>query len=454
MEFKILHFVVSRKEAELKNDRAVLFIAPSAYPLGGVAEWLNYVLPGLSVLGWRCHLALVSGGGHQPERYLARNPWGNVSIIENPTGSALGRVLAIQRHVRNSDCCVVVSVNVAAVYDSFRGLRWSGLSETRFVVALHANSTEQLNDISGNADVVDAVFAVNRLLARASASAMERHDRVFYVPCGASLNDRVLPNFHPTASSDLVRLLYVGRLADAEKRVLDLPVLLRLLVDRGIGVELTIVGLGPEENRLRASFQEHRVAGLVNWVGEVPRRSLKSIYRGHSALMIMSPSETGPLVAWEAMSEGLPVISSQFLGLTAESALIDGETALLFPVADLDRAVLCVERLRDFEHMSRIRTKAWEMVRQRYTIDASVNRLSGVLEAVTNLPLRPPVRPSRSHLPKGRLDDVFGVRVAELLRLYFGRSFTHNCPGSAWPHYGSECWANLWTNERLLSLDT
>src|SRR5690349_18307661 len=44
-----------------RTARNILFVAPSAYPLGGVATWLDYVVPGLRHRNWKVTLGLVQG---------------------------------------------------------------------------------------------------------------------------------------------------------------------------------------------------------------------------------------------------------------------------------------------------------------------------------------------------------------------------------------------------------
>src|SRR4051812_47507009 len=66
---------------------SILFLAPSAYPLGGVADWLDYLLPGLERNGWRCTLGLTTGRYHDADAYLAVHPWHRVNHVSCATGS-------------------------------------------------------------------------------------------------------------------------------------------------------------------------------------------------------------------------------------------------------------------------------------------------------------------------------------------------------------------------------
>lgn len=43
------------------SDGHILLVAPSAYPLGGVATWIDYIVPGLRQHDWKVTLGLTDG---------------------------------------------------------------------------------------------------------------------------------------------------------------------------------------------------------------------------------------------------------------------------------------------------------------------------------------------------------------------------------------------------------
>jgi len=48
---------------------SLLFVAPSAYPLGGLATWLDYLVPGLRDKGWKVTIGLTAGQFHNVDAY-------------------------------------------------------------------------------------------------------------------------------------------------------------------------------------------------------------------------------------------------------------------------------------------------------------------------------------------------------------------------------------------------
>ena len=86
----------------IASPRRLLFVAGSAHALGGLASWLDYLLPGLAARGWDPVLGLVEGPRHhRPERMIEAHPHERWIRIPCPTGTPEGRRRAIaQRHQR------------------------------------------------------------------------------------------------------------------------------------------------------------------------------------------------------------------------------------------------------------------------------------------------------------------------------------------------------------------
>lgn len=417
----------------LVTGPSIMFIAPSAYPLGGVADWLEYVVAGLRIEGLVCQLGLVEGGDHDVARYLSRHPCANCFPISNQTGSSEGRIRRLMSAIDRAAPEIVVSVNLLDVYEAVRRLRARfGGGGPRVVMALHGLQADLMADVRHQSDVLDGVVTTNRLSAAMVADALGSRKRVHYAPYGVPT---VVSSPRVRGAEVVFRLLYAGRIEQDQKRVFDLPPILRSLRASGLNARLSIAGGGPMERELRRVFAEGGLAESVEWLGDLSAAQLADAYRSHDALVITSVWETGPIVAWEAMSHGLPVASSRYVGSGLEGALVDGRTAVLFEIGDIEGAVAAIIRLRDSSVRREIVSAGLELVDKRYAREASVAAWKSALEAVL---ASPPLLPTRTRLskPAGRLDRWFGVERAEDLRELFGIRFEHNSPGGAWPHSG------------------
>ena len=153
----------------------------------------------------------------------------------------------------------------------------------------------------------------------------------------------------------------------------------------------------------------------------------------------MSPSETGPLAAWEAMASGVALVSSRFAGIGLEGALRDGQTCLVFPVGDAEAAAAAIARLVDPVLRRSLAKAGYELVKERYSRDASVNAWDAALRRIVDQRALPACQAFAPVKSAGRLDRYLGAGTAETLRRLLGLRFRHTEPGGEWPHsYGTD----------------
>ncbi len=415
----------------LADSRPVaLFVAPSAYLLGGLAVWLDYVLPGLRDRGWDAVLGLVEGARHhRPESYLKIHPDPRSVRISCRTGTAVGRREALRRVYRDCQPDLVVSVNIPDAIIAAAEMPSSDRPKT--LVACHGIQADLFADMKALGRAVDGVACTNRLACRLAAQLGEvPEDRVHYAPCGTNAASvRTMPD------KRAFTFAYVGRLEQEQKRVLDLVPVLRLMIEQGINARLLIAGNGPDERLLREQFTTFGLLDRVTFLGHLGSSEIPAaVYQHADALLVTSLWETGPIVIWEAMAHCVPIVSSAYVGSGAEAALVDRRNALLFPVGDWEAASqLLIELHNSPELSASLGRQGLETFHNRYTIEKSIdywdNALRGVLSADQ--------RGEKSFVmssANGRLSRLLGPATAETLRRWAGRTGPDSGPGSEWPH--------------------
>lgn len=416
-----------------KAKRKILFLAPSAYPVGGVATWLSYVLPGLQNLGWNPVLALASGKMHDVQSYLQVHPSGDIRAFENPTGSREGRAKAICSLIKKEKPHLVVSVNIGDSFAAVARLRSRG-QEFHFCMSLHGLEECYQKDILNHGNLLDAVVVTNRLTREiVHENTSYPPGRILYAPYGVDVSHQL--KMKPPHKS-AVKIGYCGRLSEAQKRVSDISPILGHLERIGLDYRLLVAGGGPEEKSLREKLSGPGFDGKIRFLGNLTQSGLhERFYNNIDVLLITSEWETGPIVAWEAMSNGVPLVSSRFRGHVEEGVLKSGDNCLLFDIGDCQAAAGCILELqRNPALTSEIRQNASQLVRSRYSIGASVSAWDEAFHQILRMPPRPvPPRPPR--LPgSGRLDSLLGSQAGEAARKWLSRSFSHSDPGSEWPH--------------------
>ncbi|MEA5441264.1 glycosyltransferase family 4 protein [Cyanobium gracile] len=415
----------------------VLVLAPSAYLLGGVQDWLASLVPGLRAGGLEVTVAVPDGDHHRHGPYARAYPALAAQPLCNPSGSVEGRVRAIATLLGSLNPELVLGVNLVDLYPAAQRARRQGRFHGRVVMTLHALQAEYFDDLQRHGAGIDAVIATNRLACRL-ASERGRIDpaRVLYAPYGVPVPPWQAPGGDPATT---LRLAWVGRLEQAQKRVHDLPPLLAALEALGVEVQLSVAGDGEERPALERSLAPWIAGGTVRLLGHVDQRRLaEEIYGHHHALVITSAWETGPIVAWQAMASGMAVVSSRYVGSGLEGALEHDATALLFPCGDVAAAAAQLARLRQGALLERLSRAGHALVAGRYSEAASLAAWRRALHQVMELPPLSEMSPEPAPAPAGRLDRWLGRRRGEDLRRLLGQRFRHGSAGSEWPHSGGE----------------
>jgi glycosyltransferase involved in cell wall biosynthesis len=129
---------------------------------------------------------------------------------------------------------------------------------------------------------------------------------------------------------DQPTLVTVSRLA-AEKNIGFLLEATRVLIREFPRLVFIVAGEGPDAKRLRQRAEALGLSGNMRFVGNLDRRTqLLDCYRAGDVFVFASPTETQGLVLLEAMSLGVPIVSTAVMGTAtvlenARSARISAE---------------------------------------------------------------------------------------------------------------------------------
>ena len=434
------------------SDPTLLVVAPSAYPLGGLATWLDGLMPGLAERGWSVRLALPRGRTFRAEAYLERHPWSPVTLFDNPSGTAYGRRRAVSRLLREAPEGIVLVVNQPEVYAAALTERAAGRDVPRIVGSLHGLLPRLVEDFRRFAPAMTAAVGTNRLACEvlAELAGIERA-RIFHAPYGTEIRDP--PGFDLLQNRGPLELVCAGRLDEEQKRVSDLPRILAALDSLGVAWRLSIAGSGPAEASLRAALGADR---RVAFLGELaPERLRAELFRPGRALLLTSAWETGPIVAWEAMERGVVLVTSGYLGLRAEGALRDGENCRIFEVGDAQSAAAVLADLSTSAgERKSLALQGRRLVEERFSAAASIALWDRALRTAAALDLPASGGSAVPPIPAaGRLDRWLGVAGADRARRLLRRPVAVRGPGDEWPHTFSAPGAGADFEARLRNLE-
>ena len=152
-----------------------------------------------------------------------------------------------------------------------------------------------------------------------------------------------------------------------------------LLFERGVRVNLTILGGGVSEEIIRSSFPDH-LQQLITVVPRAPEEEVMRHYRRHDALVFCSTYEGFGMVVVEAMSQRLPVVATP-VGCAA-SLVRDKETGLVVAARDARALADSIVRLLEDRAMRlRLADNAFQLVRDMTWRNTALRTLAIYTEA-------------------------------------------------------------------------
>ena len=139
-----------------------------------------------------------------------------------------------------------------------------------------------------------------------------------------------------------VELLCVGRLSSAKAQVLLVQACAQLR-DEGLDFALTMVGEGPDRARIEQTIAGLQLEPQIHLTGALNQEAVRAHFARADVFVLPSLAEGIPVVLMEAMSSGVPCISTPVNGIPA---LIEhGRTGLLATPGDVPSLTTQLRRL-------------------------------------------------------------------------------------------------------------
>jgi glycosyltransferase involved in cell wall biosynthesis len=173
-----------------------------------------------------------------------------------------------------------------------------------------------------------------------------------------------------------LRLIYVGRVVECQKRVSRLVELARRLAAQALPFHFTFVGGGPELVATRAALAN---LPQVELLGDVPNQRVPELLRASDVFVLLSDFEGLPLSLLEAMGEGVvPVASDLESGIRN---IITDNTGVRVAVGDVAAAAAAIAALaRDPARLEALSRNAARLVREEYNATQMAEKFLALVE--------------------------------------------------------------------------
>ena len=222
-----------------------------------------------------------------------------------------------------------------------------------------------------------------------------RHTKRHRIPYGVNI-----PASTAVPHSGELRIAFVGRLAEEQKRISDVTRALMRVTRDVAGTSAAIYGDGPDRANVEEILQQDQERLPVRLVGRVPSAEIQNHLLQTHVIVLLSDYEGLPIAIMEAMACGVVPVCLQMRSGIPE-LVEDGVTGLVVN----DRGEGFVDAIRQLKNdpglWKRLSANARQSVRSRNSVTANTQHWATLLknasmEATRRLPLR---WPRQLHLP-------------------------------------------------------
>ncbi len=184
--------------------------------------------------------------------------------------------------------------------------------------------------------------------------------------------------FVPSKHRNENYILYVGRLSHG-KGLLDLIECARNVCKHYKDVSFYLVGKGDLENMLKEKVKSYGLQGRIFFLGHIKHEKLIQLYQNAILLVIPSYYESGPLVLLEAMSCGIPVVSTP-VGIAPE-IIKNNENGILIPHKKMAEAISVL--IEDGKLRRKLGNNARKTIERKYTWNSVTDRVEECYKSCT-----------------------------------------------------------------------
>jgi len=254
-----------------------------------------------------------------------------------------------------------------------------------YSIGVHARDVQackyNLSALLGSANFVTACNASARDAVYSCCP--ELVGRVRLIHHGVRLNEWQFAK-RPAEHGSVLKLLFVGRFVE-KKGVQFLLQAAFAARNAGLNLQLTLVGGGPAEVRLRELVADLQLDAVVQWAGIIPRLAVRRAMTAADCLVVPSvvagdgDVDGIPNVVVEAMATGLPVVATRVGGL---AEVVSDDTAWVCQAASAeDITVRLNEIQRKRSEVHEKCTKARRLIEAEFDAVALARRRTALFQS-------------------------------------------------------------------------
>lgn len=186
----------------------------------------------------------------------------------------------------------------------------------------------------------DAMICVSDNLKNKVLQLTKTNKRIYVVP------NMLDPSFQYTERKNKGKFVFSAVCnLNERKRVKELVCAFCKAFSQNDNVELLIGGDGPEKMRITDCIRQNHRENQIILLGRLNRQETVELYKKSNCFALVSAHETFGIVWREAMATGLPVITSNHEGWSAQDW--SDEFGIMVPVDEEEELIVALKKMRD-----------------------------------------------------------------------------------------------------------
>lgn len=203
-------------------------------------------------------------------------------------------------------------------------------------------------------------------------------EKLHTIPCGINLPEMS----YSTAGSNVLQLVYVGRISDYQKRTKDLVGICSLLTAKNMQFYLRIIGDGEAKASLENSFKENGLDEHITFSGWLSQEDVATALAESDMLLLTSDFEGMPIAMMEALAAGCGAAGTRVSGIEDyEYHPLAPDCLVVFSVGDIEDAVNKIQKIAAVPKGIR-QQAARKLAEQEFSIDVCLKKYREVIDGI------------------------------------------------------------------------
>ncbi len=404
------------------NTDSIAFLC-HPYHRGGVTRWMADAAIALSEQGQKVYFITISpvkeffsAKGRETLLQLLGKSANTVKIISEPAGNEFEFGTPEYRAwiykkliVRLPQGTPVILSDDHAVWEAATCLH----SNYPVVGVLHADENHYYDLAEKYHSKVDLFACVSERVKHIAIKRIPEYDpaKIVTIPCGIHLPAVMAAE----KTNDTLKLVFVGRISEYQKRAGDLIKIAVLLEEKAVKFSLHIIGDGNLKPSLEKQVEEKGLQAHVKFPGWLSQQEVANYLSGSDILLLTSDFEGTPIAMMEALAAGCGMVGTRVSGIEDyENHSLAKDCLGVYQTGDIEGAITRIKIIAAIPHKIR-QESARRMAETEFSMDVCLKRY---LAAMHNLIWHPARMPAISLSSKQLLYSKI-IAAARYMKIRF-----------------------------------